>query len=194
MRAGIVIRATIAALAAMAVSAGSARADTGTTYAAAGQAPAREIVVARAVAIAERYWHARDVQPCPSPTIYEVPGLNGLSDPTDPADGLALERAEQPGCRVWMLSWIIHSGYETTGGARTLCQLMIHALGHTAGLGHAARGVMSPMVDLSKPVHGPSVCVRLTRGLRRDTLRAVRRPTPRKTRRPSWSHGTGAPH
>jgi hypothetical protein len=122
-----------------------------TMYAPAGEQITTTHAVRHARNAAERYWHARGVQPCPMPTIYVAPSL-GVN--------LELERAEQPGCTVWLLDWIAAGGDETALGARILCRVMIHALGHTAGLGHARRGVMQPVMDLSAPIRGPRACVR----------------------------------
>jgi hypothetical protein len=125
-------------------------ADAQTTYAPAGEQITTTHAVRHARNIAERYWHARGVQPCPMPTIYSASSLG---------DESIWERAEQPGCDVWLIDWMVQGASETRWGARILCRIMIHALGHTAGLGHSRRGVMQPVLDLGEPIRGPRVCL-----------------------------------
>lgn len=105
-----------------------------------GQHPVRSPAIGAALAIGEKFWMDRGVQPCEHPTILAADSLRLLDEP---AGDSAAERTE--GCTIW-LSWTVPTSQLTTFGKLQLCYVVTHALGHTAGLGHSASGVMAPEV------------------------------------------------
>jgi hypothetical protein len=96
---------------------------------------------------AYRFWAARQVQPWPRPAL-------GVYVAVLPPDTLA--EALMPGDRVWISSaaWrqvSVDLPHRGDGGdwlmwrrllQRRFCTLVVHEVGHTAGLDHALTGVM----------------------------------------------------
>lgn len=110
-----------------------------------GQQPTSDELVIESVSVGNDFWHARGVEPCADPAVMVADDLNG---PDLPSGESAFERAA--GCQIWLLRWIVRAADQRTRlGLTNLCRVMVHAMGHTAGLGHSRTGVMAPSIDLT---------------------------------------------
>jgi hypothetical protein len=94
---------------------------------------------------ADRFWHARDVPSCASTRpVLTAPSLEDADGVQAQARGASFDRED--GCTVWLLqsevSVVADPGLY--GAEARLCALVFHEAGHTGGLGHSERGLMSP--------------------------------------------------
>lgn len=98
-------------------------------------------VVVAALDIGQRFWQERNVHPCPTVSVFTAKDLGSA----DMAVGEgAYERADESSCSLWVIDWIIVGGNDLTReGLVNLCRVIVHGLGHTAGLDHTASGVMA---------------------------------------------------
>lgn len=110
--------------------------------------------VTEAVAVGEGFWSARNVRPCPAPTVYVATSLNG----PDMAVGESpYERAA--GCEIWVIDWILQGARDRTYiGLVNLCRVIAHGLGHTADLKHTRTGVMARDFDTDDIAGAPYPC------------------------------------
>jgi hypothetical protein len=103
-----------------------------------GERPANNATLNELVAIGETFWHERGVQPCPQDRLEVL-----LADDLDGAGGMAIPG----GCRVWFpvvdVAFVQSHPASGRASASALCWVVVHELGHTAGLGHSESGVMS---------------------------------------------------
>lgn len=103
------------------------------------------------VHVGDGFWGHRNVQmPC-TPHVFLA---DDLSDKGDAAGYMVLGRGGAPGtedqCKLWLnRSWIRDNldGRGNTGsvryiGQREICQIVVHEMGHLAGLGHTQGGIM----------------------------------------------------
>jgi hypothetical protein len=109
-----------------------------------GDRSANNALVNQFVEVAEQFWAARGVAPCPTANL-DVRLADDLSD------GDAFERADGravlSGCRVWFLASLVakaQSGRPGNDDQIYLCRIVVHELGHTGGLDDSNEGVMNP--------------------------------------------------
>lgn len=93
-----------------------------------GERPAPP-AVQQAAQVGLRFWSDRGVHPCQSPRLLTAPDLG---------DSIA-GRADPSACTLWILRGIV----ERSSWRAYMCAVVTHELGHLAGLGHSAHGVMS---------------------------------------------------
>lgn len=137
-----------------------------------GERPAGNELVDQAVAIGLTYWRDRGIEPCPEP-------ITLLADSLPADDGVdASERADLGGCRLWLTVDVVAAAqdpYTSGDPLESMCGLVAHGLGHTAGLGHDhPNTVMRDDVDVI-----PYACKvwarRVDRAQERGVDRAIRR-------------------
>jgi hypothetical protein len=120
------------------------------------------------VTVGTRFWQARDVTPCATPTILLSDTLNNVGY----SDGA---------CRIWIQTRVVRDQQKRPGAwGPYLCAVMTHELGHSGGLGHTATGVMSEAWDDAAI---PSDCRRWA--TKATASRATARPRHRNTA--SWN-------
>lgn len=120
-----------------------------------GERLANNATVNELVVLGENYWHARGVQPCATPIMYfadaldDYHGENAVGKTTSP-----------PSCTIWLrvdyFAWA--QDHPTDKAASwSVCVLVIHELGHTAGLEHS-KDPLSPMYWKLSTIEVPWDC------------------------------------
>lgn len=158
-----------------------------------GERPAGELALG-AIAVGLEHWAARDVRPCAGGRL-EVLVADDLTDVDVDGDVVA-ERAELGGCRLWVSAWVVAGARDDLARARRagrrgagvspptglldLCAAGAHGLGHNAGLGHTAAGLMGESLSDDAV---PFACRVWARELVADAVRAGARHA-RRSRSP----------
>lgn len=110
------------------------------------------------------FWTARGLSPCAAPEVLLAPDL-----------GRFVGYAQ--GCRIWVKTEELQEAQrQPRTGEPYLCLLVVHELGHTAGLEHSETGVMA-----AQPSEVPWDCRRWAQG--RVQARGIRSRLARRSRR-----------
>jgi hypothetical protein len=135
-----------------------------------GERPSDSHLIAHLVPLGESYWTARGVQPCPQPTLL-------MADDLQDEDGrFVAALTHVGGCRILFDADIADDAttdpLSRYSGA-SLCLIVVHELGHTAGLLDWAGGPMSTEIPRECYVWADA----RARKAARDRCRHARRPT-----------------
>lgn len=137
-----------------------------------GDRPARNALVDQVVAIGQDFWHARNVNTCPTANL-DVRLASDLSD--GKAWQAAYGRAQMDGCKMWLLTSLVakaQAGRPGNEAAGYLCRTIVIELGHTGGLDdYANDGAMSPTATYAQGT--PFACRRWMRERREHQLNVV---------------------
>lgn len=96
-----------------------------------GERPANSPLVNELVGLGQSYWHSRTIQPCPEPTMLVADDLE------DEDGGFPAGLTQVGGCRVLLDAGTVKGAESHPLSAYTgtmLCTVVVHELGHTAGL------------------------------------------------------------
>ena len=117
------------------------------------------------------FWVGRGLAPCAAPDVMLAPDLGEFV-------GYA------QGCRIWIKTEELQAAQEDPRSFEPyLCLLVVHELGHTAGLGHSETGVMAAAASdvpwdcrqwVQRRVQARRLRARLARRSRRSSLSRAR--------------------
>ena len=117
------------------------------------------------------FWMSRGLTPCAVPEVMLAPDLGEFVGYAD-------------GCRIWIKTEELRAAQRDPRSSEPyLCLLVVHELGHTAGLGHSETGVMAAQASdvpwdcrrwVQRRVQARTLQVRLARRARRSSSSRAR--------------------